>query len=122
MSVVVFPGGQDWPAREDSRVLFTQFLKTLEHKSWYEALGLIDKECRNFGLEQPRYFGRLLRLRSYLRYPSTKMPKEYRLVLMTIRELPELLVEKLTEAPVVNVALAAIHVAGTSAFEQFLPI
>jgi hypothetical protein len=82
--------------REDHR-RFRKFLKTLEGKTWQEALILGEAEYRSLGAHQKRYCVRLLKLISFLRYPKKQRPKEYRPVLVTMRDLPDLLVEKLAE-------------------------
>jgi hypothetical protein len=84
-------------AREDSHVMFKRFLGTLEHKTWSEALTLIDNEYRSFQNHHRRYFAKLILLSSYLRYPTKQMPKECQLLLLSIVDLPKPLAEKLAE-------------------------
>jgi hypothetical protein len=75
---------------------FRRFLRTLEHKTWRLVLALIDAEYRS-GSDQKKYCARLIQLASYLRYPTKPTPKEYRSVLLTMADLPDLLAEKLAE-------------------------
>jgi hypothetical protein len=77
---------------------FEHFLRTLRQKTWHEVLDLIDAEYQSLvGSDQKKYCARLIKLASYLRYPTEQMPKEYRPLLLTIRDLPDLLAEKLAE-------------------------
>lgn len=78
---------------------FKRFLRTLEHKTWREVLALIDAEYQSLiGSNQKKYCARLIKLASYLRYPTKQMPKEYRSLLLTIVGLPDLLKKKLAES------------------------
>jgi hypothetical protein len=77
---------------------FKRFLRTLERKTWREVLDLIDVEYQSLiGSDQKKYCARLIKLASYLRYPTEQMPKEYRPLLLTMVRLPDLLTEKLAE-------------------------
>jgi hypothetical protein len=77
---------------------FEHFLRTLRQKTWREALALIDAEYQSLvGSDQKKYCARLLTLASYLRYPTKRMPREYRPLLLSMKGLPDLLREKLAE-------------------------
>jgi hypothetical protein len=77
---------------------FNRFLRTLERKTWREVLDLIDVEYQSLiGSDQKKYCARLIKLASYLRYPTKQMPKQYRPLLLTMVRLPDLLTEKLEE-------------------------
>ena len=77
---------------------FKRFLRTLERKTWREVLVLVDAEYQSLvGSDQKKYCARLIKLASYLRYPTKQMPKEYRPLLLTMVRLPDLLTEKLAE-------------------------
>jgi hypothetical protein len=77
---------------------FKRFLRTLERKTWREVLDLIDVEYQSLiGSDQKKYCARLIKLASYLRYPTKQMPKQCRPLLLTMVRLPDLLIEKLQE-------------------------
>jgi hypothetical protein len=86
-------------ACEDSHVMFKRFLRTLEHKTWSEALTLIDSERRSFQNHHRRYYAKLILLGSYLRYPTKQMPKECQLLVLSTVDLPKVLAEELVEEP-----------------------
>ena len=77
---------------------FEHFLRTLRQKTWHEVLDLIDAEYQSLvGSDQKKYCARLIKLASYLRYPTEQMPKEYRPLLLTV--LPSPIVARPPEPP-----------------------
>ena len=87
-----------WLQSSRDREMFAELLKALENKTWREALVYIQAEFEQFGRDHRRYGARLIRLCSYLLYPTKDMAKEYQHILLSMVDLPELLAENLAKS------------------------
>jgi hypothetical protein len=87
------------PSRQHPSVRqFELFLKKLHHKTWRQALDLIDLELSRIHATKrkpDKYLAELCRLVSYLRYPTDRTPKAYRPLLLSMINPPAVFKEKI---------------------------